>query len=172
VETARLWRDDHVVSEGDDMFTKKHPNSYTDLLARTHPFNGCSRRELRRVAELVTLMDVAPGRRLTTQGGAGEECFVVLHGQALVERDGTLIATIDDGGVVGELALLDRVPRTGTVTTKDRTTLFVMSRGEFASLRHLAFPSVQRYLEVVAEARRQQLRDVAHERAIGEAKIA
>src|SRR4051794_40360299 len=150
------------------MFTRRHSNAYTDLLAGTGPFHECNRRELRRVAELVTLIEVPPGRLLTTQGDLGEECFVVLHGQAEVERNGAPIATIDDGQIVGELALLDHIARTGTVTAKERTTLFVMSRREFATLRQLAIPSAQRYLEGVAEARRRHLRAAP----MGEARIA
>ena len=144
------------------MFTNRHTRSLTDLLRRTGPFNECDRRDLRRIAGLVTLVEVPAQRELMYQGAIGQECFVVVHGRVRVERDGAPIATIDDGQIVGELALIDDSPRTGTVTTTDRTTLFVMSQREFASLRRLEIPPVQRYYDAVAEARRQLLRPGPH----------
>jgi CRP-like cAMP-binding protein len=154
------------------MFTQRHSSSFDNLLAQTKPFEECTRRQLRRVAELVTFVDVAPGRVLTRQGDPGDECFVVLHGQLRVERYGASIATIDDGEIAGELALLDHAPRTGTVTATDQTSLFVMSRREFSTLCHLAFPSAQRYLEGVAAGRRRALRQVADATPLAEVRIA
>jgi CRP-like cAMP-binding protein len=139
------------------MFKNRDADAKVDLLRSTGPFGACDRRDLQRVARLVTLFDVPSNRVLMRQGAVGHECFVIVHGHARVQRNGTPIGTIDDGQVVGELALIDYKPRTGTVVTASATTLFVMSQREFATLRQLSIPSVQSYLDAVAETRRRRL---------------
>jgi CRP-like cAMP-binding protein len=140
------------------MFKSRYTNSFGDVLRETDLFRDCDRRDLQRVSRLVTVAEVPKRRLLMRQGAVGKECFVVVHGHAAVERNGASIGSIDDGQVVGELALLDHMPRSGTVTTEEPMTLLVMSQREFEALQHLAIPSVQGYLDEVAEMRRRRLR--------------
>ena len=43
---------------------------------------------------------------LAREGVPGHECFIIIEGQAKVERNGEQVATIGPGDVVGELAPL------------------------------------------------------------------
>jgi CRP-like cAMP-binding protein len=97
-------------------------------------FAGCTNRELRSAAQLCTSLDVAEGSVLTTQGGRGEECFVIAAGNAVVAIDGRTVATVGPGDCVGEMSLLDGGPRTATVTALTPMTLYVLSSVEFRSL--------------------------------------
>jgi CRP-like cAMP-binding protein len=121
-------------------------------------FEQCSDRELRRVMPLVTTVDVPAGRVLMRQGAAGAECFVIVHGDTKVERNGVLTAEVGDGELVGELALLDHIPRTATVTTLGPTEVLVMSQREFNGLRHLDIASVMDRLDTTAAIHRAALR--------------
>ncbi len=116
---------------------KRANRKYIDSLGRVDFFSECSQRELRAIASFCTPIDVRAGRVLTVQGAHGRECFVVLHGHAVVERDGVIVGHIVDGSIIGEIALLGDGIRTATVTAATNMTLLVMSRSEFGALRGL-----------------------------------
>jgi CRP-like cAMP-binding protein len=136
---------------------KYHDRKYLERLRATPVFAECSLDELRPVAALVTEIRVPAGRVLTIQGRAGHECFVVLEGQAVVERDGMIVGTAVPGSVVGELALLDGGYRTATVTAATEMDVLVMSQTEFASLRALGARSIEHGLARAAGAHRAAL---------------
>ncbi|HEX3930379.1 MAG TPA: MFS transporter [Nocardioides sp.] len=58
---------------------------------------------------------VAAGDTVYTQGDAADGCVVIEHGTAEVLGDGRRVAELGPGELVGEIALLRRVPRTATV---------------------------------------------------------
>ena len=87
-----------------------------DELRRTWLFSTCSTKELRAVASLCTPTSVRAGRVLIREGESGGECFVVLSGQAVVERDGVVLGHDVRHSVVGLLAMFDDEPNTATVT--------------------------------------------------------
>jgi CRP-like cAMP-binding protein len=55
------------------------------------------------------------GAVLMEQGDVGQEAFVICSGQAGVFVNGHRVAAIGPGSAVGEMALLDRHPRSATV---------------------------------------------------------
>ena len=75
------------------------------------------------------------GSVLTRQGEAGDEVFLLLDGVVSVEVDGTQLAEIGPGAVLGERAVLERGVRTATVTA---TTPLRVAVAEAASLDRLA----------------------------------
>jgi CRP-like cAMP-binding protein len=128
---------------------------YVERLGRAELFSDCDVRELRAIASLCTPLDVRAGRVLTRQDSRGVQCFVVLEGHAVVERDGVIIAHVIDGSIIGELALMGDGIRTATVTAATDMKILVMSRTEFATLRALGIGrSVRPRLEQIAAERR------------------
>jgi CRP/FNR family transcriptional regulator, cyclic AMP receptor protein len=113
-------------------------------------FAHCSYKELVRVLSLGTTLLFEGGRTLTTEGDSGEEFFVTLSGSARCVRDGRAVAEFGAGDFFGEIALLDRGPRTATVTTELPAEIMVFSRREFNSLLASVPVVVQRMLPVVA----------------------
>jgi CRP-like cAMP-binding protein len=109
----------------------RHVDGMIEDLATVELFSTCTRRELRIIAALCTPMTVRPGFVLTTQGGKGLECFVVLTGRARVTVDGEEIASLGEGECVGEMALLDGGRRSATVTAETTMQVYVMTRSEF-----------------------------------------
>jgi CRP/FNR family cyclic AMP-dependent transcriptional regulator len=94
-------------------------------------FSGCSARELNRLARAVDDATVEPGYVLCTEGDIGQEVFLIRSGQAVVRRKGRKVATLGAGEHVGELALLDRQPRSATVVAETPLQLFVMTTKDF-----------------------------------------
>jgi len=127
-----------------------------ELLRSVWLFERCSNRELSGLQRIATPLDVPAGRALTNEGDLGREFFVIVSGKAEATRGNISIATLGPGSFFGEMALLDRQPRTATVTTLEPTTVLVITAGAFNSLVE-SMPSVDRKMLVVLAER---LRDV------------
>ena len=105
-----------------------------EQLAAVPLFEALSKRQLRRISSLMTRIDRPAGQVLTTEGQLGFEFFIVLEGEVEVRQGDRVIATRRPGEYVGEIALLDRRPRTATVVATTPVSLEVLSRREFVSL--------------------------------------
>ena len=129
-------------------------------LLRTVPlFAGLGNRELERISTLADIIDLPAERTIMSQGERGAEMFVLVEGNARVERDGESLGDRGAGEVLGEIALLDGGPRTATVTLTEPSRLLVLARREFHALMD-EFPNVRLHvLETVAS----RLRSLDHE---------
>jgi CRP-like cAMP-binding protein len=120
------------------------PREHIQLLRSVTLFKGLSRRELARVDRVLTMQDLAAGELLTHEETVGRQAFIILSGQAAVTIGGRHIATVGPGDIIGEIALLDRRPRTATVTALEPMQAFVVDPRSFNSL--LAEPEIARKL--------------------------
>lgn len=77
-----------------------------------------ARPEIRRLAE---------GDTLTVQGDAGDELFLLLDGVVDVEVDGSVVAEVGPGAVLGERAVLEGGRRTATLRARTAGTVAVTS---------------------------------------------
>jgi CRP-like cAMP-binding protein len=105
-----------------------------EQLAAVPLFEGLSKRQLGRISSLMTRIDRPAGQVLTTEGHAGSEFFVVLEGELEVRQGDRVIAKRGPGEYVGEIALVDRRPRTATVVATTPVSVEVLNRREFMSL--------------------------------------
>ena len=131
---------------------RRHQYSRTviERLRSTSLFRDCSEKELRIASSLVTDVAIDAGRVLTRQGTIGNECFVLLQGQAIVERSGAIVGHAVAGSIVGEIAVLHDVTRTATVICATDVRALVMSRAEVASLRSLGLRGFEGRLNAAA----------------------
>ena len=67
------------------------------------------------------------GKVLWRQGTIGHEFCVIIEGTAEVARNGRRVATAGIGDFLGEIALIERVPRTATVTARTPLGFFVLT---------------------------------------------
>ena len=95
-------------------------------------FAGCTKKELQHLRSLCDEIDVPPGKVLTKQGSVGYECFVIVSGTASVSIDDQVVTSLGPGAYFGELSLLDRQPRSATVTALSPMTVLVMGPREFS----------------------------------------
>jgi len=114
-------------------------------LKRSPLFEGLGRKQLAMLTRLTDDLDVPAGSVLCKEGQRGHEFFVIIEGEAEVTRGGTHLATIGSGEFFGEIALLESVVRTATVTATTPLRFFVVSDSAFS--RVLATdPSIERSL--------------------------
>lgn len=86
-----------------------------DTLKRVPLFAGFSDRDLKRVAKNMTEREFPAGAEVTTQGADGVGFFVIDDGSAEVQVDGEVVRTLGPGEYFGEIALIDKGPRSATV---------------------------------------------------------
>jgi CRP/FNR family cyclic AMP-dependent transcriptional regulator len=109
-------------------------SKYLNSLARVPLFVACSKRELQKIARAVDEVEVDADREIVKQDGVARECFVIVEGEAAVKRNGRRIKTLGPGDHFGELALLDRGPRTASVVAVTPMKLLVLGPREFTAL--------------------------------------
>jgi CRP-like cAMP-binding protein len=97
-------------------------------------FQGLSDQTVAQIDALSTEMTVDKGHLLTRQGGTGREAFVILDGTAAFWRTGEPSCILTAGALVGELALLEGMPRNGNVVAVTPLRVLVLDPAEFSSL--------------------------------------
>ena len=78
------------------------------------------------------LREVAAGATLVKQGEAGDELFLLFDGVLEVEVDGTSVATLGPGSIVGERALFEAGRRVATLHALTPCRVFVLTPGQFS----------------------------------------
>jgi len=84
---------------------------------------------------------VPAGKVLIRQGELGDDLMVLVKGLVAVERDGEKINKLGPGEFFGEIALIERGPRTATVTAETPCRLLVLNHRSFHALME-EFPEV------------------------------
>ena len=106
-------------------------DTYLDHLAEVPLFAAASRKDLAKIAKASDEVEVKAGRVLVDQGRPGHEFFLILEGEASVRRNNRKVAELTQGQYFGELALLDRGPRTATVVADTDMKVLVLGQREF-----------------------------------------
>ena len=127
-------------------------------------FDGCTDEQLENIARLADEIAVPVGYVLVYEGDWGHEVFVVAEGEAEVTAGGRMLALLDQGSVVGELAVLNPAPRTATVVAASPMRLLVFNDQAFEELLE-EFPVIARRTMTDIAARSQgQALDLAEGR--------
>lgn len=103
-------------------------------LERVPIFEDCSMKQLRRIADISTIVEVPERTVLCRAGEPGEEFFVLIDGTALVTLSPQRRGRIRPGEFFGEMSLLDGEPRSKTVKAETDLRLLVLNRSHFWAL--------------------------------------
>jgi CRP-like cAMP-binding protein len=87
-----------------------------DLLRNVPLFAELEERDLESLSEEFNERRFSAGDAIALEGEGGLMFFVVEEGEATVEIQGEEVARLGPGSHFGEIALIDRRPRTATVT--------------------------------------------------------
>ncbi len=108
-------------------------------LGRSVVFNGLDEAELRRLAGITREVSLAPGDVLFEQGEESDGLYIVISGIVriyLTAGDGreATISLLEDGEMIGEIALLDGLPRSAGAAALTPTKLIFIPHRPFCDL--------------------------------------
>jgi flavin reductase (DIM6/NTAB) family NADH-FMN oxidoreductase RutF len=91
-----------------------------------------------------------PEQTVVREGDPGDELFVILEGEARIERDGNVLATFGPGEFFGEIAVLDGRPRSADVVAATPLRCLTMSREVLREALEAAPAAAWAMLQIVA----------------------
>jgi CRP-like cAMP-binding protein len=107
-------------------------DTYLDHLSSIPLFSALPKKDLQKIAKASDEVTVEAGRAIIDEGATGHEAYVIVDGDAIVQRNGAEVARLGPGDHFGELALLDGGPRTATVIAATPMRLLVLGQREFS----------------------------------------
>jgi CRP/FNR family cyclic AMP-dependent transcriptional regulator len=125
-------------------------------------FSNCTASELRKIRSSLDELDVPAGKLLVEEGRIGTEFFIIVSGTAAVTRNGKKVATLGPNAHFGELALLDRRPRSASVESVTEMDLLVLSQRQFNGLLE-SVPTIARKLLAALANRLREADAVAYD---------
>jgi CRP-like cAMP-binding protein len=132
-----------------------YASEHVEALSGVPLFSALSQRQLRSVARSAARQEVGPGSRIVAEGEPSNGFYVLEKGSATVTMHGERVATLGQGGYFGEMAVIDRGPRSATITAETPMTLVHLPASELRSLV-ARDPTIR---DALAEELEQRIRD-------------
>ena len=143
-------------------------NLKLEILHKMPLFRFITYQELVRVLNITTVKQYAAGADVVSEGDAGDELFVMLTGKVRVHSGDTAIVDLGPGQHFGEMALVDKAPRSASVSAIEDSKILAIKRRDFFDMirkdHDVAVKLLWSFLGVLA----QRLRSTSRE--LGEAR--
>lgn len=110
---------------------------YEDTLSHVDLFANLSKKELQALSQGCQERNYSAGSTLMSQGDSGVGLYVIKSGKVRIvqanspDRAEEELSTAGSGDVIGEMALLDDLPRSASVIAVDDVTALVLPIWEF-----------------------------------------
>ena len=128
-------------------------------------FRHLTYQELVRVMNLTEVRSYDHGDRIVEEGEEGDEMFIVIQGSVSVHAGEAQLDELGAGQHFGEMALLDRAPRSASVLSEGVSKLMVMRRLDFFDIirkdHDVAVKLLWSFLGVLTERLRTTSRDLS-----------
>ena len=115
-------------------------------------FADLDARAIQAVAVLAHETAFKAGDVVMLEGEPGDAFFVIVDGTVRIERGDRAIRSLTAGGYLGEIALYERRPRTGTATCLTDVRLLMIRAHEFERLMQ-TLPAVDRRIRAAVDRR-------------------
>ena len=124
-----------------------------DFLRQIPLFSGLSGEDLRRLCEMAKEVRLSAGALLFEEGQAGDLAYVIMNGEIEISKlsDGinVVLAVRGAGELIGEMALLEDVPRMATAKAASDCELLSIGREQLGELLSSSPSSVRAMLRTV-----------------------
>jgi serine/threonine protein phosphatase PrpC len=136
-----------------------------EVLKHMPLFRHLTYKEIIRVLNLTEVADYAPNEDVLKEGESSDELYIVLKGKVRLHKEGAFITHVSPGAHLGEMALIDRTPRSVTATAEERTRVLILRRREFFEIIRkdpsLSVKLLWSFVQVLAERLRKTTADLS-----------
>ena len=108
------------------------------------------------------LIELQAGDVLFSRGDEAHEAYVIISGSLEILVDNILIDVATEGGIVGEMALIDDAPRSATVRAQVATTVAKIDENRFAFLVQQTPFFALKVMRIMSERLRNMLNSTTH----------
>jgi serine/threonine protein phosphatase PrpC len=136
-----------------------------DVLKQMPLFRHLTYKEIIRVLNVTEVKEYGPGVVILKEGSPGEELFILLKGKVRVHKNEAFITHLLPGSHIGEMALVDRTPRSASATAEERSRLLILRRREFYEIIRkdpsLSVKLLWSFVQVLADRLRKTTADLS-----------
>jgi serine/threonine protein phosphatase PrpC/CRP-like cAMP-binding protein len=144
-------------------------NLKLEILHAMPLFRFVSYQELVRVLNITDVKTFKVGQTVVEEGDEGDALFIVLTGKVKVHAGGSTIVHLGPGQHFGEMALVDKSPRSASVSAEEESRLLLIRRKDFFDLvrkdHDVAVKLLWSFLGVLAQRLRSTSRELGDARA-------
>ncbi len=97
-------------------------------------FSGLKEKQLKTIVDAGKELSYEAGRVIVKEGEMGVGFYLILDGSVEVRRGTRVLSKLGTGQFFGEMALLDRQPRSADVVATSPTKCYVLTAWAFAAL--------------------------------------
>ena len=105
-----------------------------DLLMKVPLFSHLDSKTIKKIAQVVDTFKIPAGNVIFEQGDEGYELFFILEGIVIVEKNGKVINRLGANDFLGEIALIDKQPRSAAVIAETDVKLLAVGSWYFDKL--------------------------------------
>lgn len=137
-------------------------------------FRYLSYKELVRVMNLASVCDFAASDRIIQEDDPGDDMFVIVRGKVRLHKGETYITSLGKGAHFGEMALVDRTPRSASATAEEQSRLLRIGRKDFYEVikkePELSVKLLWSFVQVLTERLRKTTADLSGQRQLATAE--
>ncbi len=114
--------------------TESEKKAITKMLSEVPIFSHVKKKDLSDIVESASTRMFEPGETIVKEGDDGVCFYLIWDGNVQVRGKGKDLAKLGRGEFFGEMALLNKQPRTASVIAIDKTTCLLVTRWSFKSI--------------------------------------
>jgi serine/threonine protein phosphatase PrpC len=136
-----------------------------DVLKKMPLFKHLTYKEIMRLLNVLVVKDYKAGEKIIEEKTDGEELFIILSGKVKLHKDEAFITHLERGAHFGEMALVDRSPRSASATAEAPTRMLMLRRRDFYEIIRkepgLSTKLLWAFVQVLAERLRKTTADLS-----------
>lgn len=142
-----------------------------ELLKRVEFFQNVPPALLKEVSSRLSLSIKSDNQRVVTKGEKGDAMYFIRSGRVKVHDDASIYAELEAGELFGEMALLDAMPRSASVTTLEPSLLYKLKKTDFYEIVSGNAAALQGIIQLLARRMRQSNERIAATARAREAEL-
>ena len=128
-------------------------HKYAQYAEKVRIFNGLSPEEVEYILKQGKSFEFHEGQTIFHEGQLGTNLFVVLDGKVILYNKSKPIVTLQVGDAFGEMAVLNRKPRSATAAAASEVKVFTLDERQINAIleKHLAVRLLLNIIHVLSE---------------------